>query len=141
MKVTPLNLGAGMVLVVAIAAGANQRASVWDGVYTAAQAQRGAPLYEKDCAECHGADLSGGEMAPGLVGDEFVWTWNGLSVGELFERLRVSMPQGLPGRVSRQAKADILAFMLAMNGFPPGGTELVSRTERLARIDFLVEQP
>ena len=62
MRVTPLNLGAGMVLVVAIAVGANQRASVWDGVYTAAQAQRGAPLYEKDCAECHGADLTGGEM-------------------------------------------------------------------------------
>ena len=141
MTGTWLTIGAGVALGTAIAVAASQSGSVWDGIYTAKQAQRGAQLYEQACAECHGADLSGGDMSPSLVGGEFVWTWNGLSVGELFERLRVSMPQGLPGRVSRQAKADILAFMLAMNGFPPGDTELVSRTERLARIDFLVEQP
>lgn len=136
-----LTIGAGIALGTAIAVGASQGGSVWDGVYTAEQAQRGAQFYEQACAECHGADLSGGEMAPSLVGGEFVWAWNGLSVGELFERLRVSMPQGVPSRVSRQEKADILAFMLEMNGFPAGDRELADRTERLAGIDFLVEQP
>ena len=120
---------------------ARQAPSVWDGVYTAEQAQRGEPLYQQSCAECHGPDLSGGEMSPGLVGGEFVWNWNGLSVGDLFERLRVSMPQGEPGSVSRQEKADILAFLLAANDFPAGDTELANRTGRLAGITFLAQQP
>ena len=84
-------VGAGAVvavLVVCIAGpevAARQVQSVWDGVYTVEQAQRGAPLYQHSCAECHGPDMSGGEMSPGLVGGEFVWNWNGLAVGDLFE--------------------------------------------------------
>ena len=120
---------------------ARQVQSVWDGVYTVEQAQRGAPLYQQSCAECHGPDLAGGEMSPGLVGGEFVWNWNGLSVGDLFERLRVSMPQGEPNSVSRQEKADILAFLLQANDFPVGDTELANRTGMLAGINFLAQKP
>ena len=43
---------------------ARQAQSVWDGVYTAEQAQRGEPLYQQSCAECHGPDLAGGELSP-----------------------------------------------------------------------------
>src|SRR5262245_45606731 len=67
--------------------------SQWEGVYTVEQAQRGEPLYSQYCASCHGADLSGGEMAPALTGGEFASNWNDLSLGELFERMRISMPQ------------------------------------------------
>jgi len=80
-------------------------------------------------------------MSPGLVGGEFVWNWNGLSVGDLFERLRVSMPQGEPNSVSRQEKADILAFLLQANDFPVGDTELANRTGMLAGINFLAQKP
>ena len=45
-------------------------ASQWDGIYTEAQAKRGEPLYAQYCASCHGPDLAGGEMAPGLTGGE-----------------------------------------------------------------------
>jgi mono/diheme cytochrome c family protein len=72
---------------------AQQALSIWDGVYTEEQAKRGEPLYTATCASCHGPDLSGGEMAPGLTGGEFRSDWDGLSVGDLFERTRVSMPQ------------------------------------------------
>ena len=120
---------------------ARQTRSVWDGIYTAEQAQRGVPLYQESCAECHGPDLGGGEMAPSLVGGEFVWNWNGLSVGDLFERLRVSMPQALPNSVSRQEKADILAFMLEANDFPAGAAELADRTQMLSGINFVAERP
>ena len=120
---------------------ARQARSVWDGVYTAAQARRGEPLYQRSCAECHGPDVAGGESAPGLVGGEFVWNWNGLSVGDLFERVRVSMPQAVPGSVSRQEKADILAFLFEANGLPAGDTELATRTARLAGISFLALRP
>ena len=116
---------------------AAQGRTVWDGVYTAEQARRGAEAYERACAECHGADLGGGDMAPGLAGVEFVYNWHGFSARDLFERLRVSMPPDQPNRVSRQEKADILAFMLEANGMPAGDTELASRTGPLGAIQFL----
>ena len=72
-------------------------ASVWAGVYTGEQANRGAVLYREACASCHGPTLLGGEMAPALVGTDFMSNWNGLTVGDLVERIRVSMPQNDPG--------------------------------------------
>src|SRR5262245_45942753 len=86
-----------------------QEKSQWDGVYTEAQAQRGEPLYQQYCSSCHGPDMAGGEMAPGLAGGEFSANWNDLSLGQLFERMRTSMPQNNPGSLSRQQNADILA--------------------------------
>src|SRR5262245_50533232 len=74
----------------------------WDGVYNAAQAARGEPLYSQYCASCHGPELSGGEMAPALVGRDFNANWNDLSLGDLFDRIRTSMPQNNPGTLSRQ---------------------------------------
>ncbi|MFQ5702884.1 MAG: c-type cytochrome [Gemmatimonadales bacterium] len=118
-----------------------QGRSVWDGIYTLEQAERGEPLYSKECARCHGPDLMGGEMAPALSGGEFVWNWNGLTVGALFERLRTSMPQDKPRSVSRQDKANILAFILFANEFPAGKTALKSRTEFLNQISFEAVKP
>src|SRR5215210_516360 len=71
--------------------------SQWDGVYTQDQAKRGEALYSENCASCHGPDLTGGEMAPGLTGGEFSSNWNDLSLGDLYERIRISMPQNAPG--------------------------------------------
>ena len=127
---------------IAVAAGAvaaGQGRTVWDGVYTAEQARRGAEAYAQACAECHGADLGGGDMAPGLAGVQFVYNWHGFSARDLFERLRVSMPPDQPNRVSRQEKADILAFMLEANGMPAGNAELASRAGPLGAIQFLAE--
>src|SRR5438876_12424404 len=99
---------------------AQQAKSQWDGVYTEEQAKRGERLYSQYCASCHGPDLAGGEMAPGLTGGEFSSNWNDLSLGDLFERMRVSMPQNSPGSLSRQQDADILAFVLSKSKFPAG---------------------
>ena len=115
--------------------------TVWSGVYTAAQAARGAALYERTCAECHGPELEGGETAPPLAGPDFRWTWNGLSVGDLFERLRISMPEGRPQSLSRREKADILAYMFEQNTFPIGNTELHDRTEPLRTIRIDAVEP
>lgn len=117
-------------------AAARQGRSVWDGVYTTEQAARGQESYEYACAGCHGVDLSGGDEAPILAGGEFTWTWNGLTVGTLFERIRKSMPVEDPSSVSRQEKADILAFVFSANEFPAGDSELPSRTSRLEDIMF-----
>jgi mono/diheme cytochrome c family protein len=115
--------------------------SVWDGVYTQDQAARGQSLYTKECAACHGQSLSGGEEAPPLSGGGFTANWNGLTVGDLFERVRVSMPEGRPGTLSRQQNADILAYVLSGNQFPAGKAELVKETELLKQIKFEAVKP
>ena len=123
-------------------AGAVQLApSVWDGVYTEEQAKRGEALYVDQCARCHGASLEGGEMGRGLVGNSFGSDWNDMSVGGLFERVRVSMPQDNPGRLSRQQTAEILAFVLSKNDFPAGRTELPTQTDVLNQMKFLASKP
>ena len=110
--------------------------SVWDGVYTEEQAKRGEPLYHDKCAACHGDKLTGGESAPPLAGGPFLSNWNGLTLDVLFERIRASMPSDNPARVGRQPKADILAFILTMNSFPPGKAELQPKAELLKDILF-----
>jgi len=115
--------------------------TVWDGVYTAEQAKRGQPLYSQSCGSCHGVALEGGEMAPPLTGGAFNANWNGLSLGDLFERTRISMPQSSPGSLTRPQYADIIAFMLSAGGFPEGKTELPQQTENLKQIAFLPTKP
>ena len=120
---------------------AQQAKSQWDGVYTEDQAKRGEGLYSQYCASCHGPDLAGGEMAPGLTGGEFSSNWNDLPLGELFERMRISMPQNAPGSLSRQQNSDILAFVLYKGNFPAGATELPTQTDVLNTIKFMASKP
>lgn len=121
---------------------AQQAKSQWDGVYTDEQAKRGAPLYSEHCASCHNEDLSGAEMAPGLRGADFNANWNGSSVGDLFERIRQTMPpESAPGSLTRQQNADIVAYLLSKSGAPAGPSELPTQTELLKGIKFVAEKP
>jgi S-disulfanyl-L-cysteine oxidoreductase SoxD len=117
--------------------------SVWDGVYTEAQAGRGQALYSQNCASCHGETLAGAEEAPALAGSDFLSNWSGLTAGDLFERIRTTMPLNNPGGLSRPVMCDILAYILSANKFPAGQTELPTATEvlRLIRIDQAKPEP
>jgi len=108
--------------------------SVLDGIYTEAQAKRGEPLYAQQCASCHGQTLEGMDMAPGLTGNAFMSNWSGLTVGDLFERIRLTMPQDDPGHLTRQQDADVVAYLLSVSKYPPGKTELPLETEMLKQI-------
>jgi mono/diheme cytochrome c family protein len=121
-------------LVCAAAALAQTSRSVWDGAFTEDQARRGGSVAEKECVNCHGAALSGGEEAPALEGAGFLSNWNGLTVGDLFDRIRKSMPQDDPTRLTRQQDADVLAYILSLNRFPAGKTELSTQSEVLKQI-------
>jgi mono/diheme cytochrome c family protein len=118
-----------------------QQKSQWDGVYSEEQAKRGEPLYAEKCSSCHGPDMNGGEMAPGLTGGEFTANWNDLTLGDLFERMRISMPQNNPGSLSRQQNADILAAMLRKSNYPAGKAELPTQTEVLNTYKFVATKP
>src|SRR5579883_1266776 len=92
----------------------SQPSSVWDGSYTAAQAQRGAAKYAQACVMCHGPALEGNGEAPPLVG-RFIPDWAGTSLGDLFEKLQATMPLFAPGSLSSSDTADLLAFILQAN--------------------------
>ena len=119
----------------------SQDRTVWDGVYTDEQATRGEALHGEHCARCHGATLQGnGEGAQPLTGATFKSTWNGVSLGAMFDRVRLSMPQDKPGTMTRQQVADLLAFILRANKFPAGKTELPRQTDLLNAITFQAEK-
>ena len=115
--------------------------SVWDGVYTAQQATRGAALYAEDCASCHADDLLGSGPMPALTGKDFRKEWEGQTLGDLFERMSTSMPADRPGKLSQQVDADILAFILKSNDFPAGPSELNPSIPELHQIRFVSAKP
>jgi aldose sugar dehydrogenase len=125
-----------IILAAALTAAAQTPRSVWDGVYTQEQANRGKALYAEQCASCHGAELGGGQETPALTGDKFLSKWHNRSVDELFENVRVSMPADRPGSLSRQKNSDILAYIFAVNKFPAGGGELGIQSDALKLIGF-----
>jgi S-disulfanyl-L-cysteine oxidoreductase SoxD len=130
-------------LVCRVSLGAQQSGgqSVWDGVYTDEQAQKGLIVYTETCASCHGGELEGDGFAPALTGPEFMSTWNGTTVGDLFERIRVSMPPGTPESVSAQDKTTVVAFVLQRNKFPAGQTALPPQAEAMKAIKFEANKP
>jgi quinoprotein glucose dehydrogenase len=116
-------------------------ASVWDGVYSEAQARRGEEVYRQACANCHGPELEGADMTPGLTGGVFTSNWNDLTLGDLFERIRTTMPLDKPGSVSRQQNADLVAFLLKANQWPAGTTELTRELGALKQIRIQSSRP
>jgi mono/diheme cytochrome c family protein len=101
--------------------------SVWDGVFTSAQARRGGALYAEHCASCHGSDLQGG-TSRALTGDRFWTTWQETTVDRLLGHTTANMPHSedgaLKGTLGDHVYADITAHILSRNGFPAGNAEL-----------------
>jgi len=92
--------------------------TVWDGVYTEAQAERGNAVLLEQCALCHGEAMRGGGGVPSAVGPEFMFNWKDKSVAELFAYLKAMMPPTAPGSLSDQKYADVMATLFKNNGFP-----------------------
>ena len=115
--------------------------TVWDGVYNDAQAKRGEATYVEACSNCHGRTLEGQDMTPALTGGGFMANWDGLSVGDLTDRIRSSMPFDRPGTLSRQENVDIVAYILRFNRFPTGKDELPPQINTLKQIVFKAAKP
>jgi S-disulfanyl-L-cysteine oxidoreductase SoxD len=101
------------------------RRTVWDGVYTEAQATRGMMAFGQSCAGCHALAAEG--RAP-LVGEPFWKSFAQKTAGDLLEFISKYMPNGAPGSLSESAYQDIVALMLKSNGFPAGAAELRPNT-------------
>jgi hypothetical protein len=99
------------------------RKTVLDGVFTAAQADRGKEAYAMYCSSCHTDDLSG-MSAPPLKGPEFMNRWREDTTKSLFGYIQTSMPPRDRENISEKSYIDILAHILAVNTFPTGLEEL-----------------
>lgn len=97
------------------------------GWYLSSQIAKGSFEYSQKCAVCHGQQLEGGG-APPLKGNQFVEQWNGKTLAELYQYVHGNMPLGVGASLPSQEYADIVAYILAQNGLPPGNMQFTPRT-------------
>lgn len=121
-------------------AAANDMRSTWDGVYSNGQASRGEAIYRSRCAKCHGDGGAGGD-APALSDSGFASNWDSLTLGQLADRTRVSMPLDAPQTLTRVETAEIIAYLLRQNRFPAGEKDLSERSEVQATIEYKAAKP
>ena len=96
------------------------------GVYTAAQASRGEQTYMNVCVACH---PPGTYTAPA-----FREHWHGALVSDLFALVSSTMPKQEPASLTPDEYADVVAYLLKINGAPPGKVELPANAAALKRI-------
>ena len=101
--------------------------SIWDGVYTTAQADRGEELATANCFGCH--------VAPEWSG--LVRAWSGRPLRELYQLIRLTMPQDNPGSLSREEYAAVVSYILELSGAAAGPTPLPSDDEGLGRVQIV----
>ena len=122
-------------LAVPMAQGDSAR-TVWDGVYSEAQAARGKVLSEAQCAFCHQSDLRGQGFAPGLIEDAFASRWQDGNLGELFAIVKGTMPQDKPASLTDDEYAAIVAYLLQANRYPAGQQDLRPDPAALKEVGF-----
>jgi S-disulfanyl-L-cysteine oxidoreductase SoxD len=123
-----------------VLAGGAQAGTVWDGVYTDAQAERGGTQFQQYCARCHGANLAGTFETPPLVG-RFIPYWSGTTLDVLTDYINTAMPLDHPGALGRAADTDIVAFILKTNNFPAGTKELSPDSDAQKSFSFDAARP
>jgi mono/diheme cytochrome c family protein len=128
-------IAAGMSLVLSLATaslrGQAPQATTNDGVYTAAQAERGQKTFADKCTACH-------EPAR-FTGDTFLDVWAGKPLKEVWDIASGTMPEDNPGSLKPQEYGDILAYFLQLNTFPAGAAELKGSAAAMANIQ--IEKP
>jgi mono/diheme cytochrome c family protein len=107
---------------------------VWDGVFTSAQAARGKGPFERACARCHNIELAGSQRGPALKGSVFWSKYDNENLSSLFMFIRDTMPQDGPSLLSDEIKADVLAYIMSVNGMPAGSAELKADLRALDEI-------
>ena len=119
---------------------AGETASVWDGVFTEAQAARGREVYTGACGLCHGRRLNGApddpdmRSTPPLARARFLREWEGRSLAALLAYTRLTMPEDNPGSLADEEYVEVIAYMLSVGRMPAGDGELPTDPRRLAEI-------
>ena len=99
--------------------------TIWDGVFTDAQAERATGMFSQSCERCH--TLSSQGTRP-LSGEKFWEGYTQKTVGDLLTFVKTNMPNGQGGSLPAPTYNDLVALILKSNGFPTGKTELTPET-------------
>ena len=91
------------------------RKTVWDGVYTAAQAKRGEAVFDVYCLKCH---------STAFERTGFIERWREDKLTGVFSFISTRMPRDYPGSRSQNEYLDIAAYILSNNDVPAGAQEL-----------------
>ena len=128
--IRPILLGAGTALAITLSAtaltGQAPSKTTNSGVYTAAQAERGKIVFEAKCTACHDTAR--------FTGDTFLDAWDGKPLKDVWDIASGTMPEDNPGSLQPQEYGDILAYLLHLNAFPTGETELKGEAAAMAAI-------
>ena len=106
------------------AEGQESRRTIWDGVFSDAQAARGQQAYRQSCAKCHAEDLLGTGNAPALVGEAFLGRFDRGTADDVVQTIRQTMPQEAPDSLGAAAYVDVVAYLFKANGSPAGAADL-----------------
>jgi S-disulfanyl-L-cysteine oxidoreductase SoxD len=131
---------AGALLLCTAAAAQEDRRTIWDGVFTDAQAARGQQQYAAACARCHSEDLLGHQDAPALAGTAFLGRFDGSTVDDMVQVVRRTMPQEAPNSLSTETYVEIVAYVLKANGSPAGPSELATDRAALKQIAITAKE-
>jgi mono/diheme cytochrome c family protein len=105
--------------------------------FTAAQAASGENEYKTSCMDCHGPHLDDGEFGgPPLKGSAFTAKWFKLPASGLLGYIRTAMPPDAPGRLPLGTYVEIAAYILSMNGLPPGPKDMPADMNALAGMHY-----
>ena len=115
--------------------------TVWDSVYTDSQATAAESTYKQSCAKCHGAALEGAQDGGPLTGPIFLTNWQGLTLADLQDKIRTTMPPDTPNTIPPSAVADLVALVLERNQFPAGTKPLTPEPERLKDVKIVLGRP
>jgi mono/diheme cytochrome c family protein len=105
-----------------------QSAASRSASFTEGQAAAGANVYTTACAGCHMRSLQGGAGIPGLTSAEFRSSWGARPVGELLQFVRQTKPPQAPGSLADPMVAAVVAYLMSVNGAPPGEVALSFRS-------------
>jgi len=120
----------------------NKSGNLAEGYYSSQQAKRGRLFFLGSCGLCHAAEGPGPNEDPTritpasgtgmwlgsqrfymrLAGDRFTQRYH--TVGDLFNKIRTTMPAYDGGGLSPEMSVDIVAYLLEANGFPAGEEDL-----------------
>jgi mono/diheme cytochrome c family protein len=134
MRTTAVLAVCGFTVSLAYAALGAQAKAASEGVYAAEQATKGEAVYKEQCAACHGDNLEGSGPMPPLAGNDFLASWKGKNLGDLFEKVQATMPATAPGTLTADQTVETLAFMLKAGKYPAGTVPLEGKMEALLPI-------
>lgn len=84
--------------------------------FTDDQADRGRDLFRAQCTECH--------YSSEFSDSQFKFKWSRRSAGNLYNLIQSSMPETAPGSLTPDEAVAVVTYIMRMNGFEPGASEL-----------------